>query len=149
MIGETIRRLRQARRLTQKQLGAKVGVSAAAVTQWETGGGIDMPNLRKVAKALGVPAKVFLEEDRPVGEKSDKPGEILQDNDTSVADNGSVPKGANPTTEATHMSGDRNVGEANLNDILTRLRRLEAAVFVTSEEPASTKSDPTHRRQRL
>lgn len=36
-MGDRIRMLRQAKGLTQEELGARVGVSKVAVSQWETG----------------------------------------------------------------------------------------------------------------
>lgn len=50
-----IRELREEKGLTQKELGAKLGVAQAAVAQWESGKSTPtLPNMVRVADALGV-----------------------------------------------------------------------------------------------
>lgn len=66
-IGERIRRCREALELTQQQIATAVGVSAAAVSQWETG---DTKTLKseyifKVARALGKSAEWLVTGDGP------------------------------------------------------------------------------------
>lgn len=53
-ISERIAALRRERGLTQEQLGAMVGVSAQAVSKWETGGAPDVELLPRLADQLGV-----------------------------------------------------------------------------------------------
>lgn len=53
-IGEQIKRFRIEKRLTQEQLGAKVGVSMQAVSKWERGGTPDIELLPALADVLGV-----------------------------------------------------------------------------------------------
>ena len=53
--GPAIKRLREARKLTQAQLAEKVGVSDKAVSKWETGKGLpDISLVEPLAKSLGV-----------------------------------------------------------------------------------------------
>ncbi len=53
--GETVRRLRTARRMTQAQLARKLGVTDKAVSKWETARGLpDISLLEPLAAALGV-----------------------------------------------------------------------------------------------
>ena len=53
--GNTIRRLREARGLTQAQLGEKIDVSSKTVSKWETGKGLpDISLLEPLSAALGV-----------------------------------------------------------------------------------------------
>ena len=53
--GGTIRRLREARRLTQAKLAEMLCVSDKAVSKWETGRGLpDVSLLEPLAKALGI-----------------------------------------------------------------------------------------------
>lgn len=53
--GSTIRRLREARHLTQAELADNIGVSGKAVSKWETGRGLpDISLLQPLAQALGV-----------------------------------------------------------------------------------------------
>ena len=53
--GPVIRRLREARGLTQAELADKLGVSAKAVSKWETARGLpDISLLQPLAGALGV-----------------------------------------------------------------------------------------------
>lgn len=53
--GATIRRLREAHRLTQSQLADTLGVTAKAVSKWETAKGLpDLTLIQPLAAALGV-----------------------------------------------------------------------------------------------
>lgn len=53
--GSAIKRLREARKLTQAQLADKIGVSDKAVSKWETGKGLpDISLVETLAKSLGV-----------------------------------------------------------------------------------------------
>ena len=53
--GTTIRRLREAKGLTQTQLADKIGVSSKAVSKWETAKGLpDITLIEPLAKALNV-----------------------------------------------------------------------------------------------
>ena len=51
--GEAIKRLREARRMTQAQLAGKLGVTDKAVSKWETCRGLpDVSLLEPLARAL-------------------------------------------------------------------------------------------------
>ena len=53
--GATIRRLREAKGITQNQLADKIGVGSKAVSKWETAKGLpDITLIEPLAKALGV-----------------------------------------------------------------------------------------------
>jgi len=53
--GTMIRRLREAKKMTQQQLAEKIGVSDKAVSKWETGRGYpDITLMEPLAEALGV-----------------------------------------------------------------------------------------------
>jgi DNA-binding XRE family transcriptional regulator/desulfoferrodoxin (superoxide reductase-like protein) len=53
--GNTIRQLREARRLTQAELAEMIGVSSKTVSKWETGKGLpDISLLQPLAQALGI-----------------------------------------------------------------------------------------------
>lgn len=53
--GATIKRLREAKGLTQLQLAEEIGVSSKAVSKWETAKGLpDITLIEPLAKALGV-----------------------------------------------------------------------------------------------
>ncbi len=53
--GDVIRRLREARKMTQEELAAKLCVSGKAVSKWETGRGYpDICLLEPIAEALGI-----------------------------------------------------------------------------------------------
>lgn len=59
--GRLLRELRQARGLTQKALADRLGVTAKAVSKWETGKGFpDVTLLGSVAESLGVSEKILL-----------------------------------------------------------------------------------------
>ena len=51
----TIKQLREAKRLTQAELGEKIGVSSKTVSKWETAKGLpDISLLQSLSQALGV-----------------------------------------------------------------------------------------------
>lgn len=53
--GTTIRKLREEKGITQLQLAEKIGVTAKAVSKWETGKGLpDISLIEPLSKALGV-----------------------------------------------------------------------------------------------
>ncbi len=53
--GATIKRLREAKGVTQQQLADEIGVSSKAVSKWETAKGMpDITLIESLAKALGV-----------------------------------------------------------------------------------------------
>ncbi len=53
--GTTIKRLREAKELTQNQLAEQIGVSSKAVSKWETSKGLpDISLIEPLAKVLGV-----------------------------------------------------------------------------------------------
>ena len=62
-IGTVIKRLREARRLTQQELAKKARVSQAHLSRLETGERADpgISILKRLAKALGVPVTALLE----------------------------------------------------------------------------------------
>lgn len=145
MLGETIRRLRKARHLTQKQVAEAMGVTPPAVTQWEADGGIDLNNLKKLAKTLGTSAKVLVEVwERDNSERnSDQSAENLPDSDISKGNNAHVTEPTQPREE-TGMRDD-GVRGPYLEDILARLRRLEAEVFQSGAQRDPTEDHPQKR----
>lgn len=53
--GAAIKQLREERKITQAELGAKIGVSSKTVSKWETGKGLpDISLLQPLAQALGI-----------------------------------------------------------------------------------------------
>lgn len=54
-IGDRIRKERLARGMTVRQLGTKIGTSGSAVSQWESGGGIDVKNRVLLSSVLDIP----------------------------------------------------------------------------------------------
>lgn len=53
--GTTIKRLREAKHMTQAELGEQIGVSSKAVSKWETAKGLpDISLIQPLAQALGV-----------------------------------------------------------------------------------------------
>ena len=64
MIGDNIRAQRKKRKLTQVQLGEKIGVQGATVTRYENG--VIVPNydiIKSIAKALDTPVGELLDDD--------------------------------------------------------------------------------------
>jgi transcriptional regulator with XRE-family HTH domain len=59
-VGERIRRLREDAGLSRAELGRRIGVSGAAVGQWEKqANGVRPSNVEKVAEVLGKPLEIF------------------------------------------------------------------------------------------
>ena len=53
--GNTIKQLREARKLTQAELAEKIGVSSKTISKWETAKGLpDISLLQPLAQALGI-----------------------------------------------------------------------------------------------
>ena len=53
--GNTIKELRESRKLTQAELAEKIGVSSKTVSKWETGKGLpDITLLQPLSQALGI-----------------------------------------------------------------------------------------------
>lgn len=54
-VGETIRKMRQARKLTQEEFGERVGVKKAQISKLEKGKSIiTLPTMSRIFQALGV-----------------------------------------------------------------------------------------------
>lgn len=53
-IGEAIKKARQARNLTQEQLGTRIGVQKAQISRIERGKNITVSSLGRVFRALGI-----------------------------------------------------------------------------------------------
>lgn len=61
--GETLRKLREAKDMSQAEVAELVGVSRVSILHWEKG--FNSPSLEKISilgGVLGVPAKYFLED---------------------------------------------------------------------------------------
>lgn len=66
-IAKNIKKYRKLNHMTQKELGDKVGVSVAAVSNWETGSNsIDVDSLFKVCEALGVSISEIAQTEQPI-----------------------------------------------------------------------------------
>ena len=60
LIGEAIKRAREAKNLTQEQLGELMGVKRAQISKIENGKNLTMETIMKVFKALDVDAKIHI-----------------------------------------------------------------------------------------
>lgn len=59
-IGGAIKRLREAAGLSRAELGRQIGVTGAAVGQWERlQNGVRVENIRRIAGVLGQPVEAF------------------------------------------------------------------------------------------
>lgn len=75
--GETIKRLRTARRMTQDQLAQQLGVTGKAVSKWETARGLpDVALLEPLAKALRISVPELLSGEQVVN--SNRAANILR-----------------------------------------------------------------------
>ena len=74
---ETIKRLREERRLTQRQLACELGVTDKAVSKWESGRGLpDITLVEPLAQALGVSVAELLAGD--VRANANRAGNMLR-----------------------------------------------------------------------
>lgn len=62
LIGDAIRRTRIAKKLTQEDLGKLVGVQKAQISKIENGRNLTISTVIKVFKAMGVSAKLEIED---------------------------------------------------------------------------------------
>lgn len=59
-VGEAIKKARQAQKLTQEQLGERIGVQRAQISKLEKGkSGITLPTMCRVFKALGISTAIL------------------------------------------------------------------------------------------
>lgn len=66
LIGESIKEARKAQKLTQKQLGEKVGVQTAQISKIESGRNLTISTIVRVLKALGLSAEFSIQGLTPV-----------------------------------------------------------------------------------
>lgn len=77
-ISRRIVELREARGMSQKDLGTLAGVTAPAITMWETGKRFPRgKNLKNLAKALGVSESAILDPEAPAA-SNDRASLILE-----------------------------------------------------------------------
>ena len=73
--GNTIKRLREAKCMTQAELGEKLGVGGKAVSKWECGAGApDIALLPRLSELLGVDTEALLRGE--LGENAPSPGNL-------------------------------------------------------------------------
>ncbi|MCH5214341.1 MAG: helix-turn-helix transcriptional regulator [Muribaculaceae bacterium] len=66
LIGAAIKEAREARHLTQEQLGKKIGVQKARICSIEKGVNLRLSTLRRIFIALGLEVKLDIAEMRPI-----------------------------------------------------------------------------------
>lgn len=66
LVGLAIRRAREARNMTQEQLGARIGVQRARICSIEKGVNLRLSTLRRIFLALGIEAKLDIGEMQPI-----------------------------------------------------------------------------------
>ena len=77
LTADTIRSLREARRLTQRELASAIGVTDKAVSKWESGRGLpDISLIEQLASTLGVSVAELLTGD--VRENANRAGNMLR-----------------------------------------------------------------------
>lgn len=80
-IGEKIRRARQAKNLTQQELGDMVGVQKSAIAKYENGRVVNIKKdtLQKLAKVLGLRISDLIEVEDTITEIAELHARILSD----------------------------------------------------------------------
>lgn len=66
LIGLAIRRAREARNLTQEQLGERIGVQRARICSIERGTNLRLSTLRRIFSALGIEVKLDIANMQPI-----------------------------------------------------------------------------------
>lgn len=61
LIGEAIKKARQSKNLTQEELGNLIGVQRAQISRIESGKNLTLSTLAKVFKAMGISAKLEID----------------------------------------------------------------------------------------
>lgn len=81
VVGERIRRARQAKNLTQQELGDMVGVQKSAIAKYENGRVVNIKNgtLQKLAKVLDLRISDLIEVDDTITEVAELHARILSD----------------------------------------------------------------------
>jgi len=61
-VGKLIQKLRKEQKLTQQELGDKLGVSPKTISKWETGGGLpDISFLKKISEIFNITIEELLD----------------------------------------------------------------------------------------
>lgn len=60
-VGEAIRQAREAKNLTQEQLGNRLGIQRAQISRMEHGRNVTLSSLARVLKALAIPASLDMQ----------------------------------------------------------------------------------------
>ena len=66
LVGLAIRQAREARHLTQEQLGKKIGVQKARISSIEKGANLRLSTLRRIFTALGMEVKLDIANMQPI-----------------------------------------------------------------------------------
>lgn len=66
LIGLAIRQAREAQKLTQKQLGERIGVQRARICSIEKGANLRLSTLRRIFSALGMEVKLDIATMQPI-----------------------------------------------------------------------------------
>lgn len=84
-LSNCIRKARKEKGLTQKQLAAKMGISAVNISQLESGARVPtMETLKRISKALGVPLRELLEGNHDPDREYENLVEVLRSADLSI-----------------------------------------------------------------
>lgn len=67
MIGSTLKKVRRAKNLTQKELGNRMGIQSAQVSKIESGKNLTISTITRVLNALGLRAELVIND--PSGEQ--------------------------------------------------------------------------------
>lgn len=66
LVGLAIRRAREAKNMTQEELGERIGVQRARICSIEKGTNLRLSTIRRIFKALGVEVKLDIGELQPI-----------------------------------------------------------------------------------
>ena len=61
LVGEAIKQTRQSKKLTQEELGARIGVQPAQISRIESGRNLTLTTVAKVFRAMNVGAKLEID----------------------------------------------------------------------------------------
>lgn len=66
LIGLAIRQVREAKNLTQEELGERIGVQKARISSIERGSNLRLSTIRRIFRALGVEVKLDITNMQPI-----------------------------------------------------------------------------------
>ncbi len=158
--GQTIKKLREAKELTQTQLAEQIGVSCKAVSKWETGKGLpDITLIEPLSKALGVSVMELMSGDTVINKNLSANMKLMKFYVCPVCGNIIHSTGATvisccgialPPLEAEEADGEHSIGIETVEDEkfitvnhpMTKVHFISFMAYVTTDRMQLVKLYP-------